>query len=116
MPLDLLDIVPKSRMADVPIHERDPADIETEVIPAGPFEMKAYFLLFDGRKPWSLSISLEVSPRSFFIVTELTLTGICKNDINKDRSWCLNVLEGLLIAPLSMYLLILMSRIQINLH
>lgn len=43
MPPDLLDIVPESRTADVPIRERDPADVETEVIPAGPFEMKAYF-------------------------------------------------------------------------
>jgi len=44
MPQDLLQYVLEQRtLADIPVCEREPADVASEVISAGPFEMKAYF-------------------------------------------------------------------------
>jgi len=44
MPRDLLQYLLKQKtIADIPICEHEPANVDFEVIPAGSFEMKAYF-------------------------------------------------------------------------
>ncbi|KAF2789424.1 alpha/beta-hydrolase [Melanomma pulvis-pyrius CBS 109.77] len=77
MPQDLLQYVLKQKtMTNIPVSEKDPADVATEVISAGPFEMKAFF-------PSSTSGNT--------VVFMHLPGGICKRGINRDQGWCSNM-------------------------
>ncbi|MCJ1424646.1 hypothetical protein MMC29_002534 [Sticta canariensis] len=71
-----VEVLKQKTITDNSVSEKDPADVATEVISAGPFEIKAYF-------PPSTSGNT--------VVFMHLPGGICKKGIDRDRSWCLNM-------------------------